>query len=57
MPKAYETDIDEGIVQFCLNCKKEKCNGNCDDLKAEKRRIKREREKTNESNNKHGQTE
>lgn len=52
MPRAYETDIDEGIVQFCLNCEKSKCYGNCEELKAEKRRIKREREKKNECNSK-----
>lgn len=47
MPRAYETEIDEGIVQFCLNCEKEKCNGNCEELKAEKQRIKREKGKNN----------
>ena len=52
MPKTYETEIDEGIVQFCLNCEKAKCNGNCEELRAEKQRIKIERKKRYECDNK-----
>lgn len=27
------------VVNFCLNCKRKKCHGNCEALKAEKKRI------------------
>jgi hypothetical protein len=32
------TDAAE-VVNFCLNCKRKKCHGDCEELKAVKKRI------------------
>ena len=39
MPKAYEIEIEEEVVNFCLNCQKQKCFGDCEELKAVKKQI------------------
>lgn len=27
-------EMHPDVINFCLNCKKEKCTGNCDDIKS-----------------------
>lgn len=41
----YNITEDKIIVEFCLNCEKQNCKGNCEDLKRAKERRKREIER------------
>ena len=36
---AFIKETDQAEVDFCLNCKEKKCNGDCEKLKREKERI------------------
>lgn len=38
-------DEDPDLIEVCLNCKKPRCIGNCDDLKLLKEKKYRENEK------------
>lgn len=39
MGKMYDTITDPAIIEFCLNCKRKRCIGDCEALKKEKQRI------------------
>lgn len=55
MGKKYDIEEDKFIVDFCLNCNRRSCKGNCEELKKAKRQRKAEMKgRKNESDNKNG---
>lgn len=47
---AFQKEIDQAEVDFCLNCKEKKCNGGCEKLKREKERISAKRKNKRSGN-------
>lgn len=46
MGKKYQVLNDDAeVVNFCLNCKKKRCGGNCEELKNEKKRIAKQKKR------------
>lgn len=41
--KDYVLNCNNKLINFCLNCKKEDCNGNCEDYKNFAKKVHQER--------------
>lgn len=45
MPRKYAQDTDIEVIEFCLNCKKKRCIGDCEALAQEKKRLAKKQKK------------